>query len=68
LHFAAYLSAQTHDVRATLWAVGSPIPIFMTGGRCSPHSATAEPAARGICAGGDSAPGIAEFLRPQLAG
>ena len=31
LHFAAYLSAQTHDVRATLWTVGSLILIFMTG-------------------------------------
>ncbi len=31
LHFAAYLSAQTHDLRATLWTVGSLILIFMTG-------------------------------------
>ena len=31
LHFAAYLSAQTHDMRATLWTVGSLILIFMTG-------------------------------------
>ncbi|MBE0615094.1 MAG: MAPEG family protein [Burkholderiales bacterium] len=31
LHFAAYLSAQTHDVRATLWTVGSLMLIFMTG-------------------------------------
>lgn len=31
LHFAAYLSAQTHDVRATLWTVGSLILIFMAG-------------------------------------
>ena len=31
LHFAAYLSAQTHDVRATLWTMGSLILIFMTG-------------------------------------
>ena len=31
LHFAAYISAQTHDVRATLWTVGSLILIFMTG-------------------------------------
>lgn len=31
LHFAAYLTAQTHDVRATLWTVGSLILIFMTG-------------------------------------
>ena len=30
LHFAAYLSAQAHDVRATLWTVGSLILIFMT--------------------------------------
>lgn len=30
LHFAAYLSAQTHDTRATLWTVGSLIIIFMT--------------------------------------
>ena len=29
LHFAAYLSAQTHDMRATLWTVGSLIIIFM---------------------------------------
>jgi glutathione S-transferase len=31
LHFAAYLTAQTHDMRATLWTVGSLILIFMTG-------------------------------------
>lgn len=31
LHFAAYLSAQTHDTRATLWTIGSLILIFMTG-------------------------------------
>jgi glutathione S-transferase len=31
LHFAAYLTAQTHDTRATLWTVGSVILIFMTG-------------------------------------
>ena len=31
LHFAAYLSARTHDMRATLWTVGSLILIFMTG-------------------------------------
>ena len=31
LHFAAYLSAQTHDMRAMLWTVGSLILIFMTG-------------------------------------
>jgi glutathione S-transferase len=30
LHFAAYYTAQTHDVRATLWTVGSLILIFMT--------------------------------------
>ena len=30
LHFAAYLSAQTHDLRATLWTVGSLILLFMT--------------------------------------
>ena len=30
LHFAAYFTAQTHDVRATLWTVGSLILIFMT--------------------------------------
>jgi len=30
LHFAAYLSAQTHDLRATLWTVGSLILIAMT--------------------------------------
>jgi glutathione S-transferase len=29
-HFAAYLSARTHDTRATLWTVGSLIIIFMT--------------------------------------
>ena len=31
LHFAAYFTAQPHDVRATLWTVGSLILIFMTG-------------------------------------
>jgi glutathione S-transferase len=31
LHFAAYASARTHDVRATLWTVGSLILIYMTG-------------------------------------
>lgn len=31
LHFAAYFTAQTHEVRATLWTVGSLILIFMTG-------------------------------------
>ena len=30
LHFAAYFSAQTHDMRATLWTPGSLIVIFMT--------------------------------------
>lgn len=30
-HFAAYLTAQTHDMRATLWTVGSLILIYMTG-------------------------------------
>jgi len=30
LHFTAYLTAQTHDMRATLWTVGSLILIFMT--------------------------------------
>jgi glutathione S-transferase len=30
LHFAAYVTAQTHDLRATLWTVGSLILIFMT--------------------------------------
>jgi glutathione S-transferase len=30
LHFAAYLTAQTHDMRATLWTVGSLIIVFMT--------------------------------------
>jgi len=30
LHFAAYLTAQTHDMRATLWTVGSLILIAMT--------------------------------------
>lgn len=29
LHFAAYFTAQTHDMRATLWTVGSLILIFM---------------------------------------
>jgi glutathione S-transferase len=31
LHFAAYLTAQTHEVRATFWTIGSVILIFMTG-------------------------------------
>jgi glutathione S-transferase len=30
LHFAAYLTAQTHDTRAVLWTVGSLILLFMT--------------------------------------
>ncbi len=30
LHFAAYLTSQTHDMRATLWTVGSVILLFMT--------------------------------------
>jgi glutathione S-transferase len=30
LHFAAYFTAQTHDMRATLWTIGSLILIFMT--------------------------------------
>ena len=30
LHFAAYLAARTHDMRATLWTVGSLILIYMT--------------------------------------
>ena len=30
LHFAAYLTAQVHDVRATLWTIGSLILIYMT--------------------------------------
>lgn len=30
VHFAAYLTAQTHDVRATLWTIGSLILIYMT--------------------------------------
>lgn len=30
LHFAAYFTAQTHDMRATLWTVGSLILIGMT--------------------------------------
>lgn len=29
LHFAAYFTAQTHDVRATLWTIGSLITAFM---------------------------------------
>jgi glutathione S-transferase len=30
LHFAAYATAQTHDVRATLWTLGSLTLIFIT--------------------------------------
>lgn len=30
LHFVAYFTAQTHDVRATFWTAGSLILIFMT--------------------------------------
>lgn len=30
LHFLAYFTAQTHDMRATLWTAGSLILIFMT--------------------------------------
>jgi glutathione S-transferase len=30
LHFLAYLTAQTHDVRATFWTIGSLILIYMT--------------------------------------
>ncbi len=29
LHFLAYLTAQIHDVRATLWTIGSLIIVFM---------------------------------------
>jgi glutathione S-transferase len=29
-HFAAYFTAQTHDMRATLWTVGSLILIYLT--------------------------------------
>jgi len=31
LHFLAYLTAQTHDLRATLWTPGSLIIIYMSG-------------------------------------
>lgn len=31
LHFAAYYTAQIHEVRATFWTIGSLILIFMTG-------------------------------------
>jgi len=30
LHFAAYLSARTHDTRATFWTIGALILLFMT--------------------------------------
>jgi glutathione S-transferase len=30
LHFAAYMTARTHDTRATLWTIGSLIIVFMT--------------------------------------
>jgi glutathione S-transferase len=30
LHFAAYLAARTHDLRANLWTIGSLILIYMT--------------------------------------
>ena len=30
LHFAAYFTGQIHDIRATLWSVGSLIIVFMT--------------------------------------
>ena len=30
LHFAAYLTARTHDMRAMLWTVGSLLLIYMT--------------------------------------
>ena len=30
LHFAAYLTAQTHEVRATFWTIGSVILIFIS--------------------------------------
>ncbi|HWS74740.1 MAG TPA: MAPEG family protein [Quisquiliibacterium sp.] len=30
LHFAAYLSARTHDTRATLWTIGSLMLVYMT--------------------------------------
>jgi len=31
LHFAAYLSARTHDTRATLWTIGSLMLVYMAG-------------------------------------
>jgi glutathione S-transferase len=30
LHFLAYLTGQIHEIRATLWTVGSLILVFMT--------------------------------------
>lgn len=30
LHFAAYITAQTHEVRATFWTIGSIILVYMT--------------------------------------
>lgn len=30
VHFVAYFTAQTHDMRATLWTIGSLILIYMT--------------------------------------
>jgi glutathione S-transferase len=30
LHFAAYLTARTHDTRATLWTIGSLIVVYMS--------------------------------------
>ena len=31
LHFAAYLTARTHDTRAMLWTPGSLIIVYMAG-------------------------------------
>jgi glutathione S-transferase len=31
LHFVAYLTAQSHEVRATFWTIGSLILVFMSG-------------------------------------
>jgi glutathione S-transferase len=31
LHFIAYLTARTHDTRATLWTIGALILLFITG-------------------------------------
>jgi len=31
LHFAAYFTGRTHDLRATLWTPGSLIILFMAG-------------------------------------